>query len=146
MGTKTITLSEEDYNSLMDLCKEMQIQENDGQAHPYFWEPMSSRYVTSPDDEGEVMFHYDCENYTPEEMWNGGFEEMKKSFLELECDDKEEKDVIYSEIEDEWVSFIEETGGYDFTKWYSVLEQKSEHNPSLFKSDVKDFIQYNKHH
>lgn len=34
---KTITVSDEDYKVLMELSKELQKQDNHGQAFSYFW-------------------------------------------------------------------------------------------------------------
>jgi len=139
---KTIELSDKDYDSLMELTKELQTQENDGQAHPYFWEPMSGRYEQDPNEDGELMFVFDSSSYTPEELWDdAGFDSMKKTFI---AENELAIDVAYGEILDDWIDFIE--SDTDFTKWYRVLKEKSEHNPSLFKSDVKGFIESNKHH
>lgn len=139
--SKKIELSDSDYDSLMELCKEMQTQENDCQAHPYYWEPRSSKPVQSPNEEGELMFGYDDSSSTPENMWDDSyFEDNKAAFLEGIGSENAE----YLDIEDEWIDFIESDP--NFTKWYQVIEQQTEHNPSLFKSDVKGFIEGNKHH
>jgi len=141
---KQINLTDEDYDSLMELTKELQNQENDGQAHPYFWEPRSERYEQDALEEGEIQFGYDCSNYSPEELWDseGGWESLKESFLELNNEYNEASK--YTDVESDWIDFV--SNDPEFYKWYRKLESQSEHNPSLFKSDVKSFIEGNKHH
>jgi len=85
---KTIEFTDEDHATLLELCKEIQTQENDGQAFPYFWEPMSGRYKPSPIEEGEVVFEFEGKNHTPESMWENDvdamwedrFDELKRVF------------------------------------------------------------------
>lgn len=144
---RAIELSESDYNDLMNLCKELQTQENDHQAFPYFWEPASYTKEASVNEEGEIKFYdnNNCCSSTPEEMWkDDSYEILKESFLELHEDFNENS--TYEEVNeyDEWVEFIKDDG--DFSLWYEEEVHKTEHNPSLFKSDVKNFITHNKHH
>ena len=46
--------------------------------------------------------------------------------------------------ERKWIDFVGEDP--DFSIIYEKTERQSEHNPSLFKSDVKEYCKYNSHH
>ena len=71
---KTISVSDEDYEILMELSKELQTQENDHQAFPYFWEPRSEKSVQGSEDDTPLAYH-DCSTYE--------FEELEESCPEL---------------------------------------------------------------
>ena len=140
---KTITISDEDYKTLMDLSKELQTQENDYQAFPYYWEPSSLRTERNFHGEGAIVVAYDCRNCektTPKELIEEA-PDLWESFLELS---DHTEDTPYESIESEWVDHIKDDVDYDV--WTEDLEDQQERNHSLFKSDVKDFIDTNKHH
>jgi len=140
---KTIQVSDEDYKTLMELSKELQTQENDYQAFPYFWEPSSYKREIDPNDEGEysVLFDYNqCERFTPIE-YKENFESSWIDFCEFE---EIEVDSDFSENEQEYLNYLEDN--FPIRVYTENDVQKQEHNPSLFKSDVKNFIQHNKHH
>jgi len=146
---KTIRISDEDYKSLMEFSKELQTQENHSQAFPYFWEPASEKLEINVNDEGEVVMVYDweqAESYTPED-YADCHPEFYDSFLrdqEVPFDTDDENQVYDSDLEEEWIKYIIENKSID--RYSQDWEQKTEHNPSLFMSDVKDFIKSNKHH
>ena len=147
---KTIELSDEDYNTLMELSKEYQTQGNDGNAYPYFWEASSSNLVLNVNGEGEVTKIYkDGEEYTPQQFAElneddfNQFIENKLSgddtYPDIKCDSKD-----FDKVEKDWIEEVElnDMGDIITYDW----EDESEHNPSLFKSDIKDFIEYNYYH
>lgn len=112
---KHITVTDEDYKTLMELSKELQLQENDSQAFPYFWEPISTKKVgcSEGDSGAQKLIYNDGDTYNQEEF--------EKEYGDL--DDQPEAHVYY-EKDDRIV----------------------EHNPSFFKSDIKDFCNHNSHH
>ena len=76
---KTIEVSDEDYDILMDLSKELQTQDNVGQAYPYYWTPSSYRLEPNLHGEGELvrvaedgedLEHIDDFKESHQEMWN----------------------------------------------------------------------------
>jgi hypothetical protein len=147
---KTIELSDYDYDTLMELSKEYQTQSNDGNAFPYFWEASSSKLVSNINGEGEITKVYkDSEEYTPQEFAELNEEDFNAfisdkrdydySYPELKCDSTD-----FEKIESDWIEYIEVKGLGTITTFDWVDE--SEHNPSLFKSDIKDFIEYNYYH
>lgn len=147
---KTIELSDEDYDALMALSKELQTQENDGNAFPYFWVPASDKLQQDPNDEGDVIQIYDCkasEVFTPEEFADHD-DELYLEFIKSrnECGDGPFEYEYYHSLESEWVEYLEDKEEVEIRVYSANLEQVDEINPSFFKSDVKDFIKYNKHH
>lgn len=145
---KTITLSDNDYDALMALSKELQEQENDGQAFPYFWVPASDMLQYYQNDCGDVIQIYDCndhEVFTPKEFADHD-EELYLEFVESR--DKEvpfEYEYDHS-LESGWVEFLEYKEDLEIRTYTENWEHTETMNPSFFKSDVKDFIKYNKHH
>lgn len=142
---KTINVSDKDYEILMELSKELQLQENDHQAFPYYWEARSDKMVVSLNGEGEYFkiyyegethdIEYFVENYP--DLW---LEFLKSEFSETEYRDYEEDsdDLNFADY------IINSTRGTEMI-WYT-REQECRPNPSLFKEDVKNFIKYNSHH
>ena len=63
--SRTITVSDEDYLTLMALSLELQTQDNNGQAFPYFWEPSSYKKVQCEDGD-EPMIYFEGDSYNPE--------------------------------------------------------------------------------
>ena len=147
---KTIEVSDEDYETLMTLSKELQLQPNDGNAFPYFWEPGHELLETNFNDEGEECFIYDCsdaESYSPKEYADhkyGLWVEYLRDIGSYEIEDGEVRS-YQKDDENKWIAYIEEYG-----KGVRVYTQdwvhKTTHNPSLFKDDVKEFIEGNQHH
>jgi hypothetical protein len=127
----------------MELSQELQEQENDWQAFPYFWEPRSTKKVMAFEGNHEhVIVHHDsdCESFYSLEEVIEHYPEVWKECVEYWED-------IYSESElkdSKFYSFLEDHD--DFTLHYERDDEVSEHNFSLFKSDVKGFINGNKHH
>ena len=137
---KTIEVTDKDYDILMELSKELQTQTNNGQAFPYFWEPASSKLSTNIHGEGAVLeVYYDTETYSLED-----FAEYHEDFYEkflvysneyVEEEDQYEYKEYHEEIEDEWEDYIKDYIE-DADIWTSDWKQDTEHNPSLFLSDV----------
>lgn len=141
---KTIEVRDEDYEVLMELSKELQLQENDYQAFPYYWEARSDKMVKSLNGEGEFFRIYlDGEVHDLDYFYED--EEIWANYLKEEYERDEYRE--YDELNDE-ESFKEyvlnNIKGTDEI-WYE-REQQCKANPSLFKSDVKNFIEYNSHH
>jgi len=138
-----ISVSEKDYKILMELSKELQLQENDNQAFPYFWGAGSTKHgIGTEDDEAIVYDSNACETYTLE----GYAIEMEEYFQEFLHREDLRIDTPYSDIEESswqyWVDYhIDEA-----TIVYQREEQVYDHNFSLFKSDVKRHIKGNSHH
>lgn len=142
-GMKTIQISDEDYEALMELSKELQTQENHGQAFPYFWEPTSEKLVIDFNNEGEVKEIFDndaCEVSSPKEFAEN-HPELYDDFLLTE--DHEDEGYTW-DLEGEWVEYISMMP--DYSTYSSNWVQSSDHNPSLFLSDVKRHVDTNRHH
>ena len=139
---KIIELSDEDYAEIMELSKELQEQENDSQAFPYFWSPRSTRKTIGTEDD-EAMIYSDGEVSTPAEY----AEENHEVWLAfLESIDKGECQFDESLAETfDWQDFIT-SNDCDCYIVYQKEENISENNFSLFKSDVKGHIECNRHH
>lgn len=139
----TIEISEKDHKLLMELSKELQTQENDSQAFPYFWGPRSTKAGIGTEDDTKIIYDSTmAETYTLEEFAECN-EEVFAGYLSSEDLDSDTK---YSEIdEDEWIEYVVDTCP-DTNIVYSREEQKSEHNFSIFKSDVRNHIETNRHH
>lgn len=144
---KIIQVSDEDYEILMELSKEYQTQENDGNAFPYFWEPGSYKDVINIHGEGEIVkVHQDGETYDLESFAEyDDYEEYNKFLDSYFAEDFfPNKYEYHKDIESEWISYIEDDTDADVLTF--DLEHQTENNPSIFKSDVKQFINGNKHH
>lgn len=139
-----INLSEQDYNDLMELTKELQEQENDTQAFPYYWQPASYKMESTTNDDVNYAVVYDSDSASScslKDLWDDE-ESLKQSFIELESLDE---DIEFDDIDlSDWLSHVKNDPQY--TVYYQEEAQVFEHNPSLFKSDIKGFIESNKHH
>lgn len=150
--SKFIEVSDEDYETLMELSKELQLQSNDGNAFPYFWEPAHEVLEMNANDEGEETYVYDfrqAESYTLEEyaedneqLW---YDYVLDSDTAIEGSDTLERPYT-KEDESGWREYIEDHMGSCVRIYTQDWVQHTTHNPSLFKSDVKNFIETNKHH
>lgn len=133
---KTLQLSEEDYETLMELSKELQTQPNHSQAFPYFWEPASEQLI--PNDDGDVIRVFDHDS--ADEMSLEEFGEHRREIREMFL-----KDELYDhECEYDWADFIK-SNCKSVTLFSYEWKIKTDHNPSLFLSDVKGFIESNRH-
>jgi hypothetical protein len=139
---KTIELSDEDYDALMELSEELQRQENDSQAFPYFWGPRSTKSGIGTEDDTPLVYDGSaCETST----LSGYAENNDELFSEFLLSEGVSPNTEYEEIEEyEWRSYI--MRDRDLSIVYEREEEVSEHNFSLFKSDVKGFIDNNAHH
>ncbi len=152
---KTIEVSNEDYEILIELSKELQTQPNHGQAFPYFWEPASEKLVTNVNGEGEVTkIYYDCDTYSPEDYAENHHELYLEFLNDADHFETHEDALKYDEdngheyitdLETEWIEYIE-CHSNDAVVYSSDWEQSTDHNPSLFLSDVQGYIEGNKHH
>lgn len=164
---KTIQLSKEDYNDLIEMAKELREQENDGQASPRYWVPRSEQEIGSNEHQSDTFKLYD-NNYSEEVELFDSAEHLEDYLLrfvqendyceelfEENYSDKEKgftfssdqiKEIEQTEtFKNGWLEFLGEDS-IRFSKFYYNHENVSEHNPSLFKSDVKGFIENNRHH
>lgn len=140
---KSIQVSDEDYETLMGLSKELQVQENDRQAFPYFWSPRSTMKVQGCDN-GEKVYFLDDRTKTAQEVFESD-DELRESFLKdcalnLETSFEE----IEKRHEGEWEDYIKNMTEYSVV--YEKEEEVTDNNFSLFKQDVKEYIYRNKHH
>jgi len=146
-----IEISKNDYKKLIELSKELQTQTNNSQAYPYFWEPSSYRMEMNPHGEGQdIRVYHDTELYGFLEFAECDDYENYNKFLkykmkfEFDDDEEESEDNIrynlneyYPDLEEEWKDYIEDD--IDDTEVYTFdWNQKQDHNPSLFMSDVKN--------
>jgi hypothetical protein len=145
---KTIKVSDEDYETLMELSKELQTQDNHHQAFPYFWEPASERLVVNIHNEGEVTkLVEDCEASTPEDYAEDR-PELYEAFLREEgapMTTSGESQAYAPDLEWEWIEYALDKNS-SLEEFSEDWEQKTEHNPSLFLSDVQGYIKSNAHH
>lgn len=147
---KTITVTDKDYETLMELSKELQTQTNNYQAAPYFWEPSSYKQEVNIHGEGEeVLVYYDCDEYTLQDFAEN-YEELYGIFLRYanlwdEAQSAESNLLYTKDTEDAWKDYIERHI-FGATIWTVDWKQTHDHNPSLFLSDVENYIKCNKHH
>jgi hypothetical protein len=147
---KTIEVSDKDYEILMELSKELQTQDNHGQAFPYFWNPSGIEHV--PDEQGDIVtIIVDCEQYTPEdfaeydpELWN----KFRDYWNESDEEGEETVPEVYPknfDWESEWMDEIKDKYR-DAYVYHEKKERVVDHNMSIFYSDVKNFCASNSHH
>lgn len=142
---KTIEVSDEDYETLMQLSKELQSQPNHYQAFPYFWEPRSERLQLNFHGEGEVtklICHGD--EIDLEETFEND-EQNRIQFLE---ENNYDMDLKFSDLKENQKEEFEQylIDNCDVEKYTYNWEEATEHNPSLFLSDVQNFVEKNSHH
>lgn len=143
---KQITVSDEDYETLMELSKELQTQENDHQAFPYFWSPRSTKKVIGTDDDELLIYDSDdCETSTLKDLATEN-EELFNSFLKFEDlgIHTEYDDIDVDSWENYILNFSNDCSRYRIV--YEKDEDISESNYSLFKSDVQHHINCNSYH
>ena len=140
---KTIQVSDADYDLLVELSKELQSQENDSQAFPYFWHPMSTKEDIGTEDDTPMVYDSNAaECYTLSDF----AENNEDVFLEFLAEEEEPENTKYEDIDEwDWQRFVEYSVD-DASIVYSREVDKPEQNFSLFKDDVKNFIRCNKHH
>ncbi len=156
--SKTITLSDDDYEVLMSLSKELQLQPNHSQAFPYFWSASSIKYVESTEEEYDRVLVFDCDTcdqYTLSEYFDHVQEvHPKKCQLFLSNLDQyknstkdELQNVQYDPLyEDDWFDFIRASLYMYGTLLYESKVDTLDNNPSIFLSDVQEYIRRNPHH
>ena len=151
---KTIELSDENYEILMELSKELQLQDNNHQAFPYFWEPSSMKAVLDANGEGDIIeVVKDCELQDlesfaeyEEDHWNNFcLHHQDDGDAEFESYSKESPIPYDKKFESRWVDYIEYYID-EATIYTSNLEYQEDHNPSLFRSDVVNYINSNRNH
>lgn len=147
---KTIEVSDKDYDILMELSKELQLQDNYGNAFPYFWEPSSIRQV--PDEvNGNIVIVFDHDQSETYSLLD--YVETHDSVLHglIGMYDYVEEQIING-LKNEESFIMLDTISYikhfvdNADVYYEREERITEHNPSLFLSDVKQFCNANKHH
>lgn len=138
--TKYIEVSDDDYNILMELSKELQIQDNDGQAFPYYWSPSSLEYITDYYNGDITMILIDDEP-CPITEFKEQYPEEYDIFLKEFIDDYNRAFDIDIDIVD-LIEFIEKTfSGVHI--YYQKEERIINNNISIFKSDVINFCKNN---
>ncbi len=149
---KTIEVSDEDYEVLMELSKELQTQETDCQAFPYYWNPSS--YVERPNINNEGEYIYVLDDSCELQDLKSFADDNPKLYLDF-LDNEHIEATVYKydeSLEYEWKEFLDgtvfdvEKEFYNYSIVSNDLVHESEHNFSLFKSDVQNFIDNNKHH
>ena len=142
---KTLELEDDVYDSLIGLISELKSQPNHHQAFPYYWEPRSEKLEPNLNGEGEVV-ELVCngdkidleETYENDEINRAMFLENHNYNEDLKFEELTQKQ------KDQFQEYLIDSCDCDvYTYDY---EYKSEHNPSLFLSDVQNFIEHNKHH
>lgn len=140
---KAITITDKDYELLMELSKELQLQENDCQAFPYFWHPISTKDGIGTEDDTPILYDNNAADTITVEQYAEDNPELFKEYLYREgCSDDEE----FSEID--VVEFAEYVcyKNKDLQIFWTREEEVNEPNFSLFKSDVTEHIAGNRHH
>lgn len=143
---KTIKISDEDYKTLMELSKELQEQDNHGNAFPYFWEPRSKKLEVNIHNEGSVTrIYHDGEMYSPKSLAEYD-DELWEEFITKECDLLWNEQCYSEDYESEWIAFIDCKSDWEYQVWTEDWKQSTDHNPSLFLSDVQNYCKTNTHH
>lgn len=148
---KKIKVSDADYETLMSLSKELQLQPSHGQAFPRYWEPRSDRREYDLNGEGEFKILVDEGGEECDPVLEA--EDDPKLFGEFLAD--EDLAVHYREYDgelesfmrdwrDEWLTWLTNCRGYTVRTY--DMKPKRDHNPSLFLDDVKEYIDCNQHH
>ena len=129
---KNINLTDEDYNILMELSKELQVQERDHQGYPRFWSPRSTRKTIGTVDDVPVFYNHALDGmYSPEEI----SEEYPEEFANF-LKDYYTVDTKYEDIsEDWWISEVEDNIR-DCTLYYQKDEEVCENNFSFFYKKI----------
>ena len=142
---KTIELEDDDYNTLIELVTELKNQPNHYQAPPYYWEPGSERLIPNLNGEGNIIkLVCNGDEIDIEETFEK--DEINR-FMFLENNNYDENlkyDELTQKQKDEFQEYLVDNCDCDvYTYDY---QYETEHNPSLFLSDVQNFIEHNKHH
>lgn len=93
---KTIKVSNEMYNSLMELSKDITTQDNRCTAMPYFFQIQTKEIINVPEDSGTECWYYDGSKIETEEEINSVIYDChegltaKKVIKEMSDCDKEE--------------------------------------------------------
>lgn len=139
-----IEFNKEDYEFLMEISKELITQDKDFQASPRFWSPRSTKKgIGTHDDELIVV---DDGIHTPEEYFECTVDSLAEEFIkenEIEFKNYEESIDEY-----EWIQFLKFHKECDISYYFAYQKdiEECENNFSIFKSDVKNFIEGNRHH
>ena len=142
---KTIEVSDEDYKTLVELTKELKEQPNHFQAFPYYWEPISENLVLNFHGEGEVeKLIIDGTEIDLEETFEND-ESNRILFLE---ENNYDVDTTFEQLTEKQRNEFKEylVDSCDVEIYTYDWKENIHHNPSLFLSDVKDFIKHNQHH
>lgn len=150
--TTELNISAQDLQVLLDFSKELQEQPNHG-AFPYYWCPASEKLETNIHGEGEVkgVSVEGQKIITLQEYAEQGFDDHSEDDPCEYAKFLNRTTVLFfvgkylKEKEDAWRDYI------DFSIdnaeiWTEDWKHSQDNNPSFFFSDVKDYINYNKHH
>lgn len=131
---KTIEVSDEMYNSLVELSKELNTQDHRCTAMPYFFQVQTNEQIPVPEGCGTEAWHYDGSMIeTEEEIIDAIFEYKDESMTKKQI----------KELDDWEKEAILEKAGYN--KVY--YDYKHEYKNAFFTEKAcKEHIQANKHH
>jgi len=140
---KKLNLTDNEYDLLMSLSKELQEQDNDWQAFPYFWEPRSTKTVLGTEDDNPIIYSSNAgETLSLKDYAEYNEEEFRRFLRNDELNEPTDyKDIL----EEDWMFWLISYDS-DISIVYEKEEKVSEHNFSFFKSDVQHFIKFNAHH
>ena len=147
---KTIELTDEAYDELMALAAELQLQENDSQAHPVIWTPSSLKKIVVAEGCGqEYLIDDEGHEYLPvelkyEEHCEDDANTYWECYLQSNYDVEEYEHISYDDQEYDFTEWL--VDNYGFRKICLEEQRICEDNPSVFKSDVKNFCETNQHH
>lgn len=142
----------EDIQFLKELQKEMNTQENDGQAAPRFWSIMDYKQIPTSEDHADDVILYDSDLCTTVEI-NEYVHEIVDFEGERHLDfDKEARDELkdihqYESIEEihEWIKEND-----DESRYHPVFQQAISYiayNSCFFtKKEAKEHLESNRHH
>lgn len=129
---KQIEVSDELFEKLMDLSKNINEQDHRGTAMPYFFQIQTKELVPAAEGCGEVGWHYD-----------GTILKTKEEINEAVADYKECEVVEIEKLEDDEKEEILEKAGY--TKINFEYKDKYE-NAFLTEKSCKEHIRLNHYH
>jgi hypothetical protein len=132
---KTIEVTDEMYDFLINTSKELNTQDHRGTAMPYFYQIQTKEMVAVPVGNGTVAWHFDGTLLDNEE-------DIKNAIYELKDWDSENDDDYYNLTSYDIENILEDNGwskvNYDMTDVYM--------NSFLTEKACKEHIKNNKYH
>lgn len=135
---KKIEVTDEMYDFLMDISKEMNAQDHRGTRMPYFFQIQTREQVAAPEGNGESGWHYDGHLIiTDEEIKEAIFE-----WKEWDLEDKE-RQKVYEELDRYDIKELLEICGYTEV-WFEYRTNLE--NAFLTSRGCNDHIKKNHYH